>query len=129
MLHRKIQNVIYFYSKRGIENEGLFLFIFFKRHKETSVSFSLSLHNLKRHHNTSQPFESKLAYRAKYLICLPSSLISSTFHPPRSRFHSWVKFSPLGNVMVFYRNVSPEMQHLLVPAIQTSIVIKSLHRR
>lgn len=58
---------------------------------------------------------------------LPTLLpLSFTPHSLRSRFHTWVKFSPLGNVMAFYCNVSPEMQPLLiVPGFKQASLLKA----
>lgn len=67
-------------------------------------TFYLLLNILKASHDAASHWQ-QLASSLDYRIFSPTSLLPSlsfTSCPPRSRFHSWVKFSPLrGDVMVF----------------------------
>lgn len=57
---------------------------------------------------------------------LPPLLYHSPATLLKGRFHTWVKFCPLGNVMAFYCNVSPQTQALfIVPGFKQGFVIKS----
>lgn len=107
----------------------------FKRQREAIIeakvgkqSFLLfAIYNIKQQQHYIHLSASLLGLRTS-IICLPSllSLLSFTPRSLRSRFHSWVMFSPLGNVMAFYCNVSPEMQPLLiVPGFKQASLLKA----